>query len=242
MTDYLKAYRGQVRESRSGARSFVTSLLDRKAQAIGQRDRHALFLPRVINNFGLHKQALSLLDIGIGNGLYMSYRDPALTKYGTDLSDHFRSELSAMDIELFVTNSESESLPLPDASLDIVMANHLIEHIWNYNALVAEVRRVLKPGGGFLIRTPNIERVRFKFYDDCTHIKAYSIAGLNHLAQIHGFSPIKTLYSDHPRILLDSLTNGKLAELIFTSNRILPGGNEIETYWIKDANDEKTRS
>lgn len=171
------------------------------------------------------------MDIGIGNGLYLSYQHQNIQKYGTDLSNHFTQELHGMGIKLFVCNAEKDPVPLPDLSCDVVMLNHLIEHVHNYDFLVSECRRLLKPGGGLLIRTPNIARVKASFWNDCTHIKPYSIQGLEHLAKIHSFAVLKTFYSDHPRIVLDCVTGGKFEKIIFSP--WLPGGNEIEAYWVK---------
>lgn len=59
-----------------------------------------------------------------------------------------------------------EPLPFPDASFDAVMSNATVEHLLNSpKDLFAEVRRVLKTGGSFLLTTPNLanllRRVRF---------------------------------------------------------------------------------
>lgn len=48
-----------------------------------------------------------------------------------------------------------EHLPLPDNSLDLVTANMVVEHVRDPQRLLSEVRRVLKPGGTFLMHTPN---------------------------------------------------------------------------------------
>ena len=47
------------------------------------------------------------------------------------------------------------SLPLPAASVDVVVSFETIEHIDQHDAMLAEVRRVLRPGGVLLISTPD---------------------------------------------------------------------------------------
>lgn len=49
-----------------------------------------------------------------------------------------------------------EELALPDASLDVMIANHVLEHVDDRKAL-AEIYRVLKPGGEFVCMVPIIE-------------------------------------------------------------------------------------
>lgn len=46
-------------------------------------------------------------------------------------------------------------LDLPDASVDIIVSDYVLEHIEDPAAFVAELSRVLAPGGWFCARTPN---------------------------------------------------------------------------------------
>jgi glycosyltransferase involved in cell wall biosynthesis/ubiquinone/menaquinone biosynthesis C-methylase UbiE len=44
-------------------------------------------------------------------------------------------------------NASGDDLPLPDESLDVVVFNHIYEHVVDPDPVVAEIRRVLKPSG-----------------------------------------------------------------------------------------------
>jgi len=48
-----------------------------------------------------------------------------------------------------------EAIPFQDATFDLVFANNVLEHLPDPNAVFQEVRRVLKPGGIFVVKTPN---------------------------------------------------------------------------------------
>ena len=48
-----------------------------------------------------------------------------------------------------------EALPVASASFDLVTANMVVEHVQRPDLLFEEVHRVLKPGGVFLVHTPN---------------------------------------------------------------------------------------
>lgn len=48
----------------------------------------------------------------------------------------------------------AESLPFGDAEFDLVIANHLLEHVSNPNQVLAEFARCLKPGGMLIAQTP----------------------------------------------------------------------------------------
>jgi len=47
-----------------------------------------------------------------------------------------------------------EPFPLPDSDFDAVLAFNLFEHVYNYHSAPAEVVRVLKPGGRFIMCVP----------------------------------------------------------------------------------------
>ncbi len=46
------------------------------------------------------------------------------------------------------------SIPFDDASFDIIMANHLMEHVDDDNAVLREFYRVLRPGGWGVLQVP----------------------------------------------------------------------------------------
>jgi len=54
-----------------------------------------------------------------------------------------------------------ERLPFPDASFDLAYASHVLEHVaWHQTVdALAEVRRVLVPGGRFEVWVPDFERI-----------------------------------------------------------------------------------
>jgi GT2 family glycosyltransferase/SAM-dependent methyltransferase len=58
---------------------------------------------------------------------------------------------------------DATQLPFPAASFDAVTMFDLLEHVADDAAAIAEVRRVLRPGGFLLVSTPN-ERWRFPYH------------------------------------------------------------------------------
>src|ERR1700721_2648345 len=51
--------------------------------------------------------------------------------------------------------SDARSLPLGDASVDVVTSFETIEHFDRQEEFVAEVHRVLRPAGSFIVSTPD---------------------------------------------------------------------------------------
>ncbi len=56
---------------------------------------------------------------------------------------------------LAFVNGDARALPLRDASMDVVVSFETIEHFAGQEAFVAEVRRVLRPDGRFIVSTPD---------------------------------------------------------------------------------------
>jgi SAM-dependent methyltransferase len=54
-----------------------------------------------------------------------------------------------------VIRANLTELPLPDASVDVVVNFQVIEHLWDQSRFVAECARVLRPSGLLMVSTPN---------------------------------------------------------------------------------------
>ena len=72
-------------------------------------------------------------------------------------------------------NFENDKFPNIDNSVSHVgEANSVIEHIYNPNNFLNEIKKILKKNGNLIIVTPNF-RFSFKeFYDDPTRSKPYT--------------------------------------------------------------------
>ena len=64
-----------------------------------------------------------------------------------------REEYSHPKVALI--NADSGRLPLPDASVDVISAFEVIEHMDDWQTLISEAARVLAPHGQLLVSTPN---------------------------------------------------------------------------------------
>jgi hypothetical protein len=62
---------------------------------------------------------------------------------------HYRAE------NLRFEQASCLQIPVADASFDLVVAFEIIEHLSDWRTFLGEVRRVLSPGGQFLVSTPN---------------------------------------------------------------------------------------
>jgi ubiquinone/menaquinone biosynthesis C-methylase UbiE len=105
-----------------------------------------------------------VLEIGAGGGSVakqMLSRDLELAWTAIDIDSHM-TQAAAMRLREFPNASaktaDATALPFPDDSFDTVVSCLMLHHIIDWERAVAEVARVLRPGGTFLgydlVRTP----------------------------------------------------------------------------------------
>jgi ubiquinone/menaquinone biosynthesis C-methylase UbiE len=100
---------------------------------------------------------LSVLDLGSGTGRFT----PALAEtfggpvYGVEPSSGMRQAALADAAHPAVTYLEGSAcaIPLPDASVDVVLLFLVWQHVPDREAAAGEIRRVLRPGGRMLFRS-----------------------------------------------------------------------------------------
>lgn len=94
-----------------------------------------------------------VLDLGAGAGELCRYELKGRVKrlVGIDLDPRVTSN-PLLDEGVI---GDLCQLPFPDQSFDVAFAIYVLEHIAEPDRFIAEVSRVLKPGGTFLCLTPN---------------------------------------------------------------------------------------
>jgi SAM-dependent methyltransferase len=104
-------------------------------------------------------RAWRVLDLGCGNGdsidLFRA-RDPQVAWTGVDLEHSPEVDMRTRADATFV-QFDGIHLPFGDASFDLVYCNQVLEHVRHPRPLLAEVCRVLAPGGRFCGSTSQLE-------------------------------------------------------------------------------------
>ncbi len=95
---------------------------------------------------------LRVLDIGSGNGDICAYFSANNFTVGVDIQDQFRPEYHGLPHCV----ARSEALPFADASFDVVISHHVIEHVDNHDLHISEIHRILDADGVCYLGTPNL--------------------------------------------------------------------------------------
>lgn len=144
---------------------------------------------RLLSKFDLHGQRV--LHFSPPRALADRLRGASLGQYvTTDFENEFLAD-ERYDIT---------KIDLPDDSFDLIICYHVLEHIPDDRAAMAELYRVLAPGGLGLIQTPFREG---ETYEDPTitdaagrlaafgqedHVRVYSVAGLSERLRAAGLT------------------------------------------------------
>ncbi|HKK93201.1 MAG TPA: methyltransferase domain-containing protein [Longimicrobiales bacterium] len=97
-----------------------------------------------------------VLEIGIGSGLNLPFYDPARVTevLGLDpapeLTDRARRAAHGVPMNVEFVSASAEEIPLEAASFDTVVVTYTLCSIPDVSSALAEMRRVLRPGGSLL--------------------------------------------------------------------------------------------
>jgi ubiquinone/menaquinone biosynthesis C-methylase UbiE len=116
--------------------------------------------------FGARKRALfaelppTVVELGSGTGASLRYLAPGSRLVAIEPNVHMHAALrrhaARRSVELEIRQESAERMGLPDASVDAVICTLVLCTVPDPAAAVAEVRRILRPGGRFIF----IEHVR----------------------------------------------------------------------------------
>lgn len=150
-----------------------------------------------------------LLDVGCGT---KPYRDLfSVSEYvGMEIDSELTRQRGVADVYY-----DGSCFPFEDASFDAVLCNQVLEHVFNPDDFVGEIRRVLRPGGRLLLTVPFVWDEHEQPWD----YARYSSFGLRSLMEKHGF-----ILRRHEKLLDDAsvlfqLANAYLYKISHTNYR-----------------------
>jgi SAM-dependent methyltransferase len=170
---------------------------------------------------GAIKEGDTVLDIGAGSGtdslIAARLVGPRGKVYALDMTPAMLAKLRALAASVpnvEVLEGNAESLPLPDASVDVVTSNGVLNLVPDKRRAIGEIFRVLKPGGrvqiaDIVIRRPVTLDCKTdpKLWAECVvgatvdedYLAAFRDAGFEEVAALREFDCFSHSRSDHTR-------------------------------------------
>lgn len=121
-----------------------------------------------------------VLDVGCGD-MYLSTQLPDYDWHGVDIQP-LCDNPKAKKHDLMVI-----PYPFEAGSFDTIICSEVLEHLWDLRIVNREVRRLLKPGGKYIMSTPNFDHIDYKlsgyreilftskFSHEFEHIRHYNL-------------------------------------------------------------------
>ena len=103
-------------------------------------------------------QSAVLLDVGCWDGAAtLRYAEILGARaLGIEVFDVPARAAEARGVEVARLDLEADAFPWPTGSIDVVVCNQVMEHLKNVWVPMAEIHRVLRPGGHALLSVPNL--------------------------------------------------------------------------------------
>ncbi len=101
-----------------------------------------------------------IVEVGCGTGgLLAAARRSGLAIEGVDIASRWlvvaRRRLDDLGLSAPLIAASADRLPYPDASVDAIVADSLLEHLDDPASAIREWARVLRPGGALILWSPN---------------------------------------------------------------------------------------
>jgi ubiquinone/menaquinone biosynthesis C-methylase UbiE len=120
-----------------------------------------------------------VLDIGAGRDLLRKVAGDSVKRW---ISLDFDTRATTIDVQ-----GDAHSLPFDEASFDCIVCADVLEHLYDPEKALEEMRRVLRARGILIISVPFFLNLHEEPYD----FSRYSIYGLRAVLRRHGFGEIE---------------------------------------------------
>ncbi len=134
------------------------------------------------------KETDTVLEYGVGTGWNLAELK-CKKRLGFDLSEHLEPIVQSHGIE-FVKDIKT----IADASIDVVICHHVLEHTGNPPEILEQIRRVLCDKGKLLLFVPFEKERRYRYFNPDEpnhHLYSWNVQSLSNLVTDMGFSIVQ---------------------------------------------------
>jgi len=148
------------------------------------------------------KRGARLLEIGSGLGHLVARLEDSFQTHGLDVNYWAVKESKAVVNRTTLQTASAQDLPFADASFNVVIIKHIVEHLPDPQKAIQEIGRVTEAGGTLILATPNLDSLLKPWkgdtwigFQDPTHISLKRPAEWVSLIEGAGFT-IKRIFAD----------------------------------------------
>ncbi|MGI8966290.1 MAG: class I SAM-dependent methyltransferase [Limisphaerales bacterium] len=126
-----------------------------------------------------------VFEYGVGYGWNLAHLS-CRRKIGCDISPLLETEVQKLDIEFVYTAEE-----IPEATADVVICHHALEHLSSPSEALAQMHRILKPNGSLLLFVPYEKERRYRRFNAAEpnhHLFSWNVQTLGNLVATCGFT------------------------------------------------------
>lgn len=169
-------------------------------------------LDEIVSSFEPHRATNRLLDVGCGAGSILeAARRAGWRAEGLEISRTAAEHVRAEGFEVF--RGELAEARYPSAHFDVVTASEVLEHLSDPQEMLAEVARILRPGGLFWATTPHgrglsgrVLGTDWSVVCPPEHMQLFSLGGIRVMLERAGFRRLRvTSRGCNPMELLHAL-------------------------------------
>jgi SAM-dependent methyltransferase len=143
----------------------------------------------IVRYYRLLAPVRRVLDLGCGAGAFGRWMPcDQVGVFGLDVSARALDAAKRWE-RVALVDLDREVIPFRDGSFDAVLAKDILEHLQRPWKTMAEIRRVLAPGGRLLISTPLAKPQ--VVWDDYTHMRGFTRRALRQMVEDNGFEVLQ---------------------------------------------------
>jgi 2-polyprenyl-3-methyl-5-hydroxy-6-metoxy-1,4-benzoquinol methylase len=157
------------------------NLLEERSRSLAQTKEITEFLSKI--------KPGKILDFGCGPGWILSSLDDNWEKHGIEISK-FVSKTASKYAKIHTGSIET----FKEKDFDLIIMNHVIEHLSDPVSVIKEIYSILKPAGKLIIGTPDFDcgaarryGDKFRLLHDPTHISLFSNDSMHRFLRDHNF-------------------------------------------------------
>jgi SAM-dependent methyltransferase len=191
----------------------------------------------IVAEFAPYRQTARLLDVGFGAGTLMEAAARAgWSVSGVEVSQTAAEHVRGLGFDVFC--GELKDAQYPGDYFDVVMASEVLEHVPEPRPLIAEMARIVRPGGLLWATTPHGRGIssktlglKWSVISPPEHLQLFSLGSIRALLREAGFRRVRVAtHGVNPSEILSNLRGHANADSDAESSHRVESGYQLNEF------------